>query len=71
MSAAIALDARSGEKIWSFNLGAGIRSQPIAWQEDGKTYVAYGAGDMPSLMAMFGAPTNTSDGGVFAVFVLE
>ncbi|MEJ2477586.1 MAG: PQQ-dependent dehydrogenase, methanol/ethanol family [Desulfobacterales bacterium] len=70
-SGAIALDARSGEKIWSFNLGAPIRSQPIAWQEDGKTYVAYGAGDSPSLAAMFGAPTHTSDGGLFAVFVLE
>jgi alcohol dehydrogenase (cytochrome c) len=68
---ALALDAKTGEKIWTFNLGAGIRSQPVAWQEDGKTYVAYGAGDSVSLTAMFGAPTEASDGGVFAVFVLE
>jgi alcohol dehydrogenase (cytochrome c) len=68
---AIALDAKTGEKIWQFNLGVPLRSQPVAWREGKKTYVAFGAGTEIGLSASFGTPTNVSDGGLFAVFVLD
>ncbi|MEX0617945.1 MAG: PQQ-dependent dehydrogenase, methanol/ethanol family [Pseudohongiellaceae bacterium] len=39
------LDAETGEELWTFNAGGGIRSQPIVYQQNGETYLAVGAGD--------------------------
>lgn len=39
------LNAATGEELWTFNAGGGIRSQPIVYQVDGQTYLAIGAGD--------------------------
>jgi glucose dehydrogenase len=39
-----ALDARSGDKLWSFNCGAGVNAPPIAYELDGSEYVAVAAG---------------------------
>jgi quinohemoprotein ethanol dehydrogenase len=35
-----AYDARSGEKLWSINLGSGISAPPITYEVDGKQYVS-------------------------------
>ncbi|OWY04432.1 PQQ-binding-like beta-propeller repeat protein [Thioclava sp. IC9] len=39
-----AFNAKSGEKLWSFNLGAGVNAPPITYQVDGEQYVAVAAG---------------------------
>ena len=39
-----AFDAKSGQKLWSFNCGAGVNAPPIAFMVDGKQYVAVAAG---------------------------
>ena len=36
----IALDAESGDVLWSFQTGSGIVGQPITWEQDGEQYVA-------------------------------
>jgi len=39
-----ASDAKSGELLWSFNCGAGVNAPPIAFDIDGRQYVAVAAG---------------------------
>jgi glucose dehydrogenase len=39
-----AFNAKSGEHLWSFNCGAGVNAPPIAFQIDGREYVAVAAG---------------------------
>ncbi|MEI4487103.1 PQQ-dependent methanol/ethanol family dehydrogenase [Frigidibacter sp. MR17.14] len=39
-----ALDAESGEELWSFQTGSGIVGQPITWEQDGEQYVSVVSG---------------------------
>ena len=39
-----AFDAKSGEKLWHFNCGAGVNAPPISYAIDGKQYIAVAAG---------------------------
>lgn len=39
-----ALNAKTGEKLWHFNLGAGVNAPPVAYEVDGKEYIAVAAG---------------------------
>jgi alcohol dehydrogenase (cytochrome c) len=39
-----ALDAETGAKLWSFNVGTGISSMPISYAVDGRQYIAVSAG---------------------------
>jgi glucose dehydrogenase len=39
-----AFHARTGEGLWRFNCGAGVNAPPIAYEIDGKQYVAVAAG---------------------------
>src|SRR5262249_22983829 len=41
---AFALDARTGEKLWSFNIGSTIASSPVTYSVNGRQYIAIGAG---------------------------
>jgi alcohol dehydrogenase (cytochrome c) len=34
-----ALDANTGQILWSFQTPSGIVGQPVTWQKDGKQYV--------------------------------
>ena len=36
----VALDAKSGEELWYFNMGELLTASPITYQVDGKQYVA-------------------------------
>jgi alcohol dehydrogenase (cytochrome c) len=47
---AFALDARTGEKLWSFNTGGGISGSPISYAVNGRQYIAIPSG-MGSLLA--------------------
>jgi alcohol dehydrogenase (cytochrome c) len=37
-------DARTGEKLWSFQTGSGIHSSPVTYSVDGRQYVAVHSG---------------------------
>ena len=67
---ALALDAKTGELVWRFRMGGGVRSQPIAYQIDGQSYVAIGAGSFSSLDSFGGGPNNVPEGNMLFVFAL-
>jgi alcohol dehydrogenase (cytochrome c) len=67
----LALESATGKELWRAKIGGGIRSQPIAYQIDGTTYVAVGAGNFNSWTAMFGGPDNIPEGGHLFVFKLQ
>ena len=67
---ALALDAKTGELVWRFHMGGGVRSQPIAYQIDGQSYVAIGAGSFSSLDSFGGGPNNVPEGNMLFVFAL-
>ena len=50
MGAAFALDARTGQKLWSFNTGAGMSGSPVSYSVNGRQYIAIPTG-MGSLVA--------------------
>ncbi len=66
---ALALDAATGEELWRYRLGAGVRSQPIAYEVDGRVFVAIGAGN-GRFVASTGAPEIIPEGGHLFVFEL-
>ena len=37
-------NATSGQKLWHFNLGAGVNAPPITYRVNGKQYIAVAAG---------------------------
>ena len=39
-----AFDAKSGKKLWRYNLGAGVNAPPITYEVKGKQYLAVAAG---------------------------
>lgn len=41
---AIALDARTGQKLWSFRMGGGVTGSPITYAVNGRQYVAVPSG---------------------------
>lgn len=65
---ALALDAKSGDLLWNFRMGGVVRSQPVAYELDGESYVAIGSGGWANLRLLSGGPTNIPDGGHIFVF---
>jgi alcohol dehydrogenase (cytochrome c) len=63
----IALDAKTGKTLWSFQTGSGINASPITYELDGKQYVAIlsGLGGDPSFY--YSAPK----GGMLWVFSVD
>lgn len=63
----MALDAKSGETLWTFQTGSGINASPITYELDGTQYIAIlsGLGGDPSFY--FSGPK----GGMLWVFALE
>ena len=66
---ALAFNAETGEEVWRHRLGAGIRSQPIAYEADGRVFVAIGSGN-GTFLASTGAPDILPEGGELFVFEL-
>ena len=63
-----AFDARTGRKLWSYNMGAGVCTPPITYRIKGVQYVAVGAGGCHGgepLMQRDGRPVF---GDVMAIF---
>lgn len=68
---AIALDAETGEELWRVRLGGGVRSQPIAYQIDGESYVAIGSGNFAGIAGLVGGNVELPEGGHLTVFKLS
>ena len=67
---ALALDAASGELLWKFRMGGGMRSQPVAYKAEGKSYVAIGSGNFTTFVSFAGGPADIPEGGHLFVFAL-
>lgn len=59
----VALNAKTGEKVWQFQTGAGVNAAPMAFEVGGKLHIAVAAGG--------NAQVNTSRGGTVLVFSLD
>ena len=67
-----AFNARTGKKLWHFNLGVAVTAPPMTYRVNGVQYVAVAAGGLgvngwPQLTAKMGRPLN---GDVVAIFAL-
>ena len=67
-----AFDAKSGAKLWSYNLGVSVGAPPMTYRVKGVQYIAVAAGGLsanswPRVMAKLGRPAN---GDVIAIFAL-
>ena len=67
---ALALDAATGDLLWKFRMGGGMRSQPVAYRAEGKSYVAIGSGNFTTFVAFAGGPVAIPEGGHLFVFAL-
>jgi PQQ-dependent dehydrogenase (methanol/ethanol family) len=70
-----ALDAKTGQTLWQFNTGSGISAAPIAYELDGKQYVAVVSGrtfTIPVFLGPIGAKmvAASPEGGTLFVFEL-
>jgi len=68
-----AFDAKSGAKLWQFNLGAGVNASPITYRVNGVQYIAVAAGGNSGnsnnrLAALRGYPAA---GDVVAIFAMR
>lgn len=68
---ALAFDQATGEKLWSFRMGGAARGQPIAYEIDGKPYVAIPSGGWSTLDGFGGAGSMLPEGGHLFVFSLD
>ncbi len=67
---AVAYESKTGKQLWRFRMGGGVRSQPVAYELDGRTYVVYGSGSFASMDDFAGGPDRIPEGGHLFVFVL-
>ncbi len=67
---ALALDAGTGEVLWRFRMGGGVRSQPIVFELDGRPYLAIGSGSWATTDAFLAGLDKIPEGGHLFVFSL-
>jgi alcohol dehydrogenase (cytochrome c) len=66
----LGFDAKTGKVVFRFRAGGGVRSQPIAYQLDGRTYVAVPTGSFATLDSFAAGVTKVPEGGTLFVFAL-
>jgi alcohol dehydrogenase (cytochrome c) len=66
----LGFDAQTGEEVWRFNTGSGIRSHPVAYQLDGRTFLAVGSGGGGGVHYSTGASRMVPEGSTLFVFEL-
>jgi alcohol dehydrogenase (cytochrome c) len=61
-----AFNAKTGQKLWHFFLGAGVNAPPVAYQVNGREYIAVAAGGnfqmtypLGDVVAIFALPQMT------------
>lgn len=67
---ALALDADTGEVLWRFRMGGGVRSQPVVFELDGRPYLAIGSGSWATTDAFLAGLDRIPEGGHLFVFTL-
>jgi len=67
----IALDAKTGETLWHFRVGSGVRGQPVAWQQGGRACVEFAAGQQAGTSRWAGGSEMVPEGALLAVFALD
>jgi alcohol dehydrogenase (cytochrome c) len=67
---AVAYESKTGKELWRFRMGGGVRSQPVAYELDGRTYVVYGSGSFATMDDFAGGPDRIPEGGHLFVFAL-
>lgn len=67
----LALEAEDGEVVWRLPTGSGIRSHPVAYELDGKVYLAVGTGGGGIVHYIVGSPTILPEGSALLVFALD
>ena len=65
-----AFDAKSGEKLWHFPLGAGVCTPPITYKIKGVQYIAVGASGCHGGEVLMHADGRPIFGDSFAIFAL-
>lgn len=65
---ALALNAANGEELWRFRMGGGMRSQPVVYEVDGRTYVAIASGSFAGLDVFGAGLDSVPEGGHLFVF---
>jgi alcohol dehydrogenase (cytochrome c) len=68
---ALAFDQATGKKLWSFHMGSAGRGQPIAYELDGKPYVAIPSGSWAAGDVITAGSTMLPEGGHLFVFSLD
>lgn len=66
----LGFDAETGEEVWRYQTGSGIRSHPIAYQHDGRTFMAVGSGGGGIVQTTVGTAPSLPEGSVLLVFEL-
>ncbi|HTO55574.1 MAG TPA: PQQ-dependent dehydrogenase, methanol/ethanol family [Myxococcota bacterium] len=66
----LAFDAKTGKVVWRFRSGGGMRSQPVAYELDGRTYVAVPTGSFSTMDSFAAGVTKVPEGGTLFVFAL-
>jgi alcohol dehydrogenase (cytochrome c) len=66
----LGFDAATGKETWRWNAGSTIRSHPVAYQLDGRTFLAVGVGGGGVVESIVGKPGIVPDGGTLVVFEL-
>jgi glucose dehydrogenase len=66
----LAFDAKSGKKLWSYNMGVGVCTPPITYRVKGVQYVAVGAAGCHYLENQMKAEGRAIFGDTIAIFAL-
>ena len=66
----LGFDAETGDEVWRYQTGSGIRSHPIAYQHDGRTFMAVGSGGGGIVQTTVGTAPSLPEGSVLLVFEL-
>ena len=66
----LGFDAETGEEVWRYQTGSGIRSHPIAYEYEGRTYLAVGSGGGGIVQTTVGTAPSLPEGSVLLVFEL-
>ena len=66
----LGFDAETGEEVWRYQTGSGIRSHPVAYQYEGRTFLAVGSGGGGIVQTTVGTAPSLPEGSVLLVFEL-
>lgn len=67
---AMAFDDTTGELLWKFQTGSGVRGQPVTYKLDGRQYIAVPSGGGGLATTLLGKPDKVNQGSALVVFAL-